>query len=128
MHVPATHVSVCVQALPSLQAVPSGDGDPPVHVPVEASQLPPWWQLWEPQTTGFEPTQYPDWQVSVWVHGLWSLHAVPFDLPVHWPHGITIWAVVQPGTMQWPGCPLTNVSPPQLAWKLQFPGYRWNVT
>src|SRR5204862_184505 len=30
------------------------------------------------QTTGFEPVQVPDWQVSVCVHALLSLHAVPF--------------------------------------------------
>jgi hypothetical protein len=33
------------------------------------------------------PTQLPFWQVSLWVHGLPSLHAVPFGWGglLHWP-------------------------------------------
>jgi hypothetical protein len=56
--------------------------------------------------SGFEPTQAPDWQVSVCVQALASLQAVPFGLPAHAPQIIVMLAVVQPGTAQLPGSPL----------------------
>jgi len=74
---PAWHVSVRVHALPSLQVEPSvfaGLEQPPVateHVPAT-------WQVSRAvQTTGAPPMQLPDWQVSVRVHGLPSVHDVP---------------------------------------------------
>jgi len=75
---PVWHVSVCVQALPSLQAVPFGAFGFE-QVPVIGLQVPAtWhWPLAE-HVTGFEPVQTPAWQVSVCVQALPSLHAVPF--------------------------------------------------
>ncbi len=78
VQVPAWQVSVCVHALPSLHAVavgPRGFEQTPVaglHVPA------PWHWSGAVQTTGFAPVQAPAWQVSVCVHALPSLHAVPF--------------------------------------------------
>ena len=78
-HVPDSQVSVCVQALPSLHEVPSGVLGF-VQVPVAALHVPPtWhWSLAE-HVTGLEPVQTPVWHVSVCVHALPSLHAVPFE-------------------------------------------------
>lgn len=75
---PATQVSVCVQALPSLHDVPStllGFE----QVPVVGSQVPAEWH-WSlaAQVTGFPPVQTPATQVSVCVHALPSLQPVPF--------------------------------------------------
>src|SRR5438876_5695839 len=71
------HVSVCVHALPSLQAVPlAAFGFE--QTPVDVLQVPATWHWSEAvQTTGFEPVQVPDWQVSVCVQALPSLQAVP---------------------------------------------------
>jgi len=78
VHVPLWQVSVCVQALLSLHAVPfvaTGFEQDPVlvlHVPAV------WhWSL-AVHVTGFAPVHVPLWQVSVCVHALPSLHAVPF--------------------------------------------------
>src|SRR5258708_3759442 len=75
---PAWQVSVWVQALPSLQAVPSAVVGV-VHMPVAGSQVRAagHWSLGL-QTTGLPPVQVPPWQVSVWVQALPSLQAVPF--------------------------------------------------
>ena len=80
MQVPAWQVSVCVHALPSLHAVPSALFGFE-HVPVEGSQVPALWH-WSSaaHVTGFAPMHVPTWQVSVCVHGLPSLHAVPSAL------------------------------------------------
>jgi len=77
VQVPATQVSVWVQALPSLQVVPSVAAGLE-QAPEVGSQVPAaWhWSLAE-HTTGLVPTQAPAWQVSVWVQALPSLHAVP---------------------------------------------------
>jgi len=78
LHVPDWHVSVCVQASPSLQVVPfasAGFEQAPVlglHVPA------PWHWSCAAHVTTFDPLQVPDWQVSVCVQALPSLHAVPF--------------------------------------------------
>src|SRR5206468_13082254 len=52
VHVPLSHVSVCVHAFPSLHAVPSGLAGFE-HVPVAGSHVPAAWH-WSPalQTTG----------------------------------------------------------------------------
>jgi hypothetical protein len=78
VQVPDWHVSVRVQALPSLQVLPlTASGFE--HVPVAASQVPATWHWSEAvQVTAFEPVQVPNWQVSVWVQALPSLHVVPF--------------------------------------------------
>ena len=74
---PAWHVSVCVHALPSSHAEPSvfvGFE----HTPVDVLHVPALWHWSDAeQTTGFEPVHTPAWHVSVWVHALPSLHAVP---------------------------------------------------
>src|SRR5262249_54256513 len=62
---PPWHVSVCVQALPSLQTVPSGLFGFE-HVPAAGAHVPGAWH-WSSalQTTGFDPVHVPAWQVSV---------------------------------------------------------------
>jgi hypothetical protein len=75
---PDWHVSVCVHALPSLHVVPfAAVGFE--QVPVEGLHEPARWH-WSlaAQVTGFAPVQTPAWHVSVCVHGLPSLHPVPF--------------------------------------------------
>jgi len=72
-------VSVRVQASASLQVVPSVTGTDSEQVPVVASQVGAVWH-WSSaagQTTGFAPTQVPDWQVSVWVQASASSQVVP---------------------------------------------------
>ena len=78
MHVPFWHVSVCVQALPSLHVVPFV-ATGLEHAPVLVLHVPAVWH-WSLalQVTGLEPVQVPLWQVSVCVHALPSLHVVPF--------------------------------------------------
>src|SRR5205809_53173 len=70
VHIPACQESVRVQALPSLQAAPSGFAGLE-QVPVAGSQLPAAWH-WSAgaQTTGFMPVHVPAWQVSVRVQAL----------------------------------------------------------
>src|SRR5437879_6168060 len=77
---PASQVSVCVQALPSLHGAPLSLGGL-LQTPVAGSQVPAVWH-WSAaaQTTGFAPTQAPAWQVSVCVHALASLQVVPLGL------------------------------------------------
>src|SRR5437762_2868106 len=74
---PLWQVSVWVQALPSLHAVPLLAFGLE-HWPVAVLQVPATWHWSEAvQTTGLLPVQSPLWQVSVWVQALPSLHAVP---------------------------------------------------
>src|SRR5207244_3600259 len=77
LHSPAWQVSVRVQALPSLQAAPSGFAGFE-HAPVAGSQVPASWH-WSAgaQVTGFVPLHSPAWQVSVRVQALPSLQAAP---------------------------------------------------
>src|SRR5207302_797941 len=77
VHVPAWHVSLCVHALPSLHAAPSAFVGLE-HCPVLESQLPTVWH-WSAaaHVTGFVPVHVPAWHVSVCVHALPSVHAVP---------------------------------------------------
>src|SRR5439155_15568690 len=77
VQLPLWQVSVCVQALPSLHAVPLlAIGL--AHWPVAVLQVPATWH-WSSavQTQGLDPVQVPFWQVSVWVQALPSLQAVP---------------------------------------------------
>jgi hypothetical protein len=48
------------------------------QLPVVGLHVPAAWH-WSlgVHVTGFDPWQVPDWQVSVWVHALPSLHVVP---------------------------------------------------
>src|SRR5437773_11111554 len=74
---PLRQVSVCVQALPSLHAVPSVLAGSE-HAPVAGLQVPAVWHWSEAvQTTGLLPVQSPLSQVSVCVQALPSLQAVP---------------------------------------------------
>src|SRR5262249_10730464 len=74
---PAWHVSAWVQALPSLQLVPSAFAGFE-QVPVVASQVPTSWH-WSvvEQGTALGPAQAPAWQGAVCVRGLPSLRRVP---------------------------------------------------
>src|SRR5438876_4335318 len=73
----AAQVSVCVQALPSVQGVPSTFVGL-LQVPVAGSQVPAAWHWSEAVlTTAFVPTQAPAAQVSVCVHALPSEQGVP---------------------------------------------------
>jgi hypothetical protein len=76
-HAPFWQVSVCVQALPSLQAVPFvATGFE--QAPVAGSHVPATWHWSDAvQVMGLEPVQVPFWQVSVWVQLLPSLQDVP---------------------------------------------------
>jgi hypothetical protein len=80
VQMPVWHVSVCVQALPSLHDVPFG-AFRFEQVPVAGSHVPATWH-WSlaVHVTVVEPVQMPDWHVSVCVQALPSLHGVPFDL------------------------------------------------
>jgi hypothetical protein len=77
VHTPLSQVSLCVQASPSLQAVPSAAAGFE-HCPFAGLHVPATWH-WSlaVQTTGFAPVQTPVWQVSVCVQASASLHAVP---------------------------------------------------
>ncbi len=99
VQLPLWQVSVRVQALPSLQAVPLLAFGLE-HRPVAVLQVPAVWHWSEAvQTTGLAPVQVPLWQVSVWVQALPSLHAVPllaFGLE-HWPVAVS----QVPATWHW---------------------------
>ena len=74
---PPWHRSPWVQALPSLQAVPSGLFGL-VHAPVAGSHVPGSWHCSDDwQMTGFEPVHAPAWHVSLRVQEFPSLHRVP---------------------------------------------------
>src|SRR5437870_3659002 len=74
---PLWQVSVCVQALPSLQVLPLAFAGFE-HVPVVGEQVPAVWHWSETvQTTGLLPVQTPLWQVSVCEQALPSLQALP---------------------------------------------------
>ena len=78
LQTPAWQVSLCVQALPSLQAAPSGlTGFE--QAPVCGSHVPASWQAsGAAQVTAFPPVQTPAEHVSVRVQALPSSQAVPF--------------------------------------------------
>src|SRR3989442_1498804 len=86
MHLPFWQVSVCVQALPSLQAVPLVLFVGAEHTPVAGLQVPGSWHWSAVQTTGFAPMQLPFWQAAVCVQALPSLQAVPLVLFVGAEH------------------------------------------
>jgi hypothetical protein len=59
-HKPATHESPCVQAFPSLQAVPSGLVGFE-HTPVAGAHVPAEWHVSRAvHVTGFDPAHVPD--------------------------------------------------------------------
>src|SRR3989442_1571248 len=73
-------MSLCVQALPSLQAVPSALCGVE-QVPLAGSQVPATWH-WSSalQATGFAPVQVPAWQGAGWGQARPSLQAAPSAL------------------------------------------------
>src|SRR5207244_1899277 len=77
---PAAQASVCVQALPSSQPLPSGLAGL-LQPPVAGLQTPAVWH-WSAavHTTGFPPTQAPASQESVRVQGLPSSQRAPLSL------------------------------------------------
>jgi hypothetical protein len=79
VQVPLRHWSVRVQALLSLQVVPSALFGLE-QTPVELLQVPTLWH-WSSavHTTGLLPVQVPLWQLSDCVQELPSVQAVPFD-------------------------------------------------
>jgi hypothetical protein len=84
---PARQASTVVQALPSLQAVPSA-ATGLEQSPVALAHTPTTWQASRAlQTTGAPLLQTPARQVSASVHGLPSLQAVPSATAglEHWP-------------------------------------------
>src|SRR5262249_20315210 len=97
LHTPALQVSPCVQALPSLHAVPSGLAGA-AHRPVCGSHV---FETWHASggghTTGGPPPHTPALHVSPCVQALSSLHAVPSGLgtpkhrPVCWSHMFAEW-------------------------------------
>ena len=97
VHVPLWQVSVWVQALPSLQAVPFGLAGLE-QVPFAGLHVPASWH-WSDAVhiTGFDPMQMPVWQVSVCVQALPSLQLAPSALsgfehtPVAGLHVPTSW-------------------------------------
>ena len=77
VHTPVSQASVCVQALLSLQVVPSGKLGLE-QTPVDVLHVPtPWHWSDAVQMTGLLPVQTPPTQVSVCVQGLLSLQVVP---------------------------------------------------
>src|SRR5205823_6595442 len=121
VHTPLWQVSVCVQALPSLHAVPFVFGGLE-HTPVVVLQVPTSWHWSEAvQTTGLLPVQTPFWQVSVCVQALLSLHVLPCGLfglehtpvvvsqvPATWHWSRAVQVTVEVGL---PQVPLWQVSP-----------------
>ncbi len=71
-------MSLCVHALLSLQAVPLVLFTE--QVPVLGLHVLHWFV--PVQGTGFDPVHVPLWHVSLCVHALLSLQAVPFDTAV----------------------------------------------
>jgi hypothetical protein len=77
VHTPAWQVSLWVQALPSLHAVPLGAAGVE-HTPVAGLHTPATWQASAAeQVTEAPPVQLPAWQLSPWVQALPSLHEAP---------------------------------------------------
>ena len=107
-----------VQASPSVQPLPSAALGLE-QVPVAVSQVPAtWhWSLAE-QVTGLAPTQVPDWQVSVWVQALPSLHPVPLVLLGFEQVPVAVSQV--PATWHWSLAEqVTGVAPTQVpAWQV----------
>ena len=80
MHTPAWQVSTVVQALPSLQEVPSGRAGPVSQIPEEGLQVDGSWQSsGGGQTMGLPPVHAPVWQLSIAVQALPSSHEAPSD-------------------------------------------------
>src|SRR6185503_15293856 len=115
--VPDWQLSVCVQALPSLQAVPLGATG--FEQPVAGLQVPARWH-WSlaAQVTGFVPEQMPAWQMSVWVHALPSLHVPPV---------VGAQVPTAPGVLQAWHCPQDGAAVLQHTPSTHMPAAHWLV-
>src|SRR5437867_2151308 len=113
MQLPFWQVSVCVQASPSLQAVPSVWVVGAELTAVAGLQVPGSWLWCAVQTTGLAPTQLPFWQVSVCVQALPSLQAVPLVLVVGTEH-TPVAGLQVPGSWHWSAVQTTGLAPTQL--------------
>jgi hypothetical protein len=92
-------VSVCVHAFPSLHGVPLTSAGFE-HLPEVESHVPAEWHWSDAlHVTGLDPTQVPDWHVSVCVHAFPSLHVVPFDA-VGFEH-VPVDVLQVPATWHW---------------------------
>src|SRR5206468_57888 len=99
VQVPLWHVSVCVQALGSLHAVPSLAFGLE-HVPVVGLHVPATWH-WSAAEhwTGLLPVQVPLWHVSVRVQALSSFHPFP-SLSLALEH-VPVVGLHAPATWHW---------------------------
>src|SRR5438552_3969258 len=113
MQLPFWQASVCVQALPSLQAVPLVLFVGAEHTPVAGLQVPGSWHWSAVQTTGFAPTQLPFWQASSSEQGRAALQAVPLVLFVGAEH-MPVAGLQGPGSWHWSAVQATGVAPMQL--------------
>src|SRR5437879_6644512 len=135
---PLWQVSVCVQALPSLQALPLTFAGFE-HVPVVGEQVPATWHWSEAvQTTGLLPVQTPLWQVSVCVHALPSLQVLPLafagfeHVPVvgeqvpavwHWSEAVQATGLLPVHTPLWQVSVCVQALPSLQALPLAFAGF-----
>src|SRR5262249_2806186 len=97
VHAPFWQESLCVQALPSLHAVPF-DAVGLEHAPVVGLHVPATWHSsLALHVTAFEPAQTPAWHASVCVHAFPSLQFVPSavtgfeQIPVFGSHVPATW-------------------------------------
>src|SRR5438552_1557773 len=110
---PPWQVSVCVQASPSLQAVPLVLFVGAEHTPVAGLQVPGSWHWFAVQTTGFAPTQLPFWQVSLCVQALSTVRAARRDWFVGTEHA-PVAGLQVPGSWHWSAVQTTGFAPSQL--------------
>src|SRR2546429_687152 len=106
VQVPAWQVSVCVQASPSLHAVPSALAGFEQRPPAGSQTPATWHWFWAVQTTGLPPVQAPAWQVSVRGQAVPSPQLVPVS-------GVTVPPAVQSPArgLQWSEVQVTAVPP-----------------
>jgi hypothetical protein len=136
VHAPLWQVSVCVQALPSLQLSPFAFAGFE-QTPVDGLQVPASWHWSDAvQTTGFVPVQVPFWQVSVCVHALASSQLPVTFVNSHRPatHVSAVQGLpsshagspsphaMQPDTERFAHAPASHVSVVQASPSLQFFG------
>src|SRR5579862_6050065 len=115
-HVPPWQLSPCVQALPSLQPVPSAAVGFE-HVPVCGSQVPATWHWSDAVQTTAVPAHVPPWQLSPWVQALPSLQAVP-SAAVGFEH-VPVCGSQVPATWHWSDAVQTTEGPAHVPpWQL----------
>src|SRR2546428_102620 len=101
VHTPVWQVSVCVDELPSVQALPSGLAGFE-QVPVAGSQVPASWHSSEAgHALASPPLQAPFWHVSACVQAFPSLQALPSSL-VGFEH-VPVVGLQVPASWHWSG-------------------------